>query len=103
MKRHEVSEVEWALLDPLIPKSQAKTGRPPRDRRQMLDGLLWVLSTGAQWRDLPERFGPWETVVFDKETYKRRSIVEQSIGWLKERRRLAELRLPRGKPEKAAL
>ena len=62
MKRHEVSEEEWALLDPLIPKSRAKTGRPPRDRRQMLNGLLWVLSTGAQWRDLPERFGPWETV-----------------------------------------
>jgi transposase len=62
MKRHEVSEEEWALLDPLIPKPIAKTGRPPRDRRQMLNGVLWILSTGAQWRDLPERFGPWETV-----------------------------------------
>ena len=62
MKRHEVSEEEWAILDPLIPKSEAKTGRPPRDRRQMLNGILWILSTGAQWRDLPERFGPWETV-----------------------------------------
>jgi transposase len=62
MKRHEVSEEEWAILDPLIPKSEARTGRPPRDRRQMLNGILWILSTGAQWRDLPERFGPWETV-----------------------------------------
>ena len=62
MKRHEVSDEEWSLLDPLIPKPVAKTGRPPRDRRQMLDGVLWILSTGAQWRDLPERFGPWETV-----------------------------------------
>ena len=62
MKRHEVSEEEWAILDPLIPQSQAKTGRPARDRRQMLNGILWILSTGAQWRDLPERFGPWETV-----------------------------------------
>ena len=62
MKRHEVGEEEWAFLDPLIPKSEAKTGRPPRDRRQMLDGILWILSTGAQRRDLPERFGPWETV-----------------------------------------
>lgn len=61
-KRHEVSEEEWAILDPLIPKSKAKTGRPPRDRRQMLNGILWIVSTGAQWRDLPERFGPWETV-----------------------------------------
>ncbi len=62
MKRHEVSEEEWAFLDPLIPKSEAKTGRPPRDRRLMLNGILWILSTGAQWRDLPERFGPWQTV-----------------------------------------
>ena len=62
MKRHEVSDEEWAILEPLLPKSHAKTGRPPRDLRQMLNGLMWILSTGASWRDLPERFGPWETV-----------------------------------------
>lgn len=62
MKRHELSEEEWALVEPVLPKSKAKTGRPPRDRRQMLNGILWILSTGSQWRDLPERFGPWETV-----------------------------------------
>lgn len=61
-KRHEVTDEEWAILDPLIPRSRAKTGRPAKDRRQMLNGLMWVLSTGAPWRDLPERFGPWETV-----------------------------------------
>jgi transposase len=61
-KRHEVSDAEWSILDSVIPKSTAKTGRPARDRRTMLNGLLWILSTGAQWRDLPERFGPWETV-----------------------------------------
>ena len=59
-KRHEVSEEEWAILDTVIPKSNAKTGRPASDRRTMLNGLMWILSTGAQWRDLPERFGPWE-------------------------------------------
>ncbi|SBU94222.1 Putative transposase of IS4/5 family (DUF4096), partial [Streptomyces sp. Ncost-T6T-1] len=37
-------------------------GRPVRDRRQVLDGILWKLSTGAAWRDLPERYGPWKTV-----------------------------------------
>jgi len=62
MKRHEVSDNEWAILEPVLPKSKAKTGRPPRNLRQMLNGLMWVLSTGAPWRDLPERFGPWETV-----------------------------------------
>jgi transposase len=62
MKRHEVSDDEWAILDPLIPVSVAKTGRPPRDRRLMLDGVMWILSTGAPWRDLPDRFGPWQSV-----------------------------------------
>jgi transposase len=61
-KRHEVSEEEWAILDSVIPRSTAKTGRPSRDRREMLNGVLWIVCTGAQWRDLPERFGPWETV-----------------------------------------
>jgi transposase len=54
MKRYEVSDEEWAFLDPLIPESKAKTGRPARDRRQMLNGIRWILSTGALWRDLPE-------------------------------------------------
>ena len=62
MNRHEVSEEEWGILEPLLPESEARTGRPPRDPRQMLDGLLWILNTGAPWRDLPERFGPWQTV-----------------------------------------
>ncbi len=61
-KRHEVSDEEWAVLDSVIPKPTARTGRPARDRREMLNGLLWILCTGAQWRDLPERFGPWATV-----------------------------------------
>lgn len=82
MKRHEVSEEEWAILDPLIPKSVAKTGRPPRDRRQMLNGILWILSTGAQWRDLPERFGPWETVYGYFRTWQGRGIFDSILDAL---------------------
>lgn len=62
MKRHEVSDEEWEILEPLFPVSDAKTGRPARDTREMLNGLMWILSTGAPWRDLPERFGPFQTV-----------------------------------------
>jgi transposase len=62
MKRHEVMDEQWELVDPLIPIKSARTGRPPRDRRQMLNGIFWILGTGAPWRDLPERFGPWQTV-----------------------------------------
>jgi transposase len=62
MRRHELNDEQWAAVQPLIPRSTARTGRPASDRRLMLDGLFWVLATGAPWRDLPERFGPWQTV-----------------------------------------
>lgn len=62
MRRHELTDEQWEALQPLIPRSTARTGRPPSDRRLMLNGIFWILGTGAPWRDLPERFGPWQTV-----------------------------------------
>jgi transposase len=62
MKRHEVTDEQWELIQPILPKRTAKTGRPPSDPRLMLNGILWILRTGSPWRDLPERFGPWQTV-----------------------------------------
>src|SRR4051812_34518596 len=62
MKRHALTDEQWELIKPLLPRRTARTGRLPRDKRQMLDGVMWILSTGAPWRDLPERFGPWNTV-----------------------------------------
>lgn len=62
MKRHSLTDEQWELIEPLIPRSEAKTGRPAKDRRLMLDGIFWVLATGAPWRDLPERFGPFQSV-----------------------------------------
>jgi transposase len=64
MVRHRLTEEQWNRVRPHIPVSTARTGRPARDPRQMLDGILWVLVTGAAWRDLPEAFGPWETVYY---------------------------------------
>lgn len=62
MKRHELTDEQWELVHPILPPRKAKTGRPPSDSRQMLNGILWILRTGAPWRDLPERLGPWQTV-----------------------------------------
>lgn len=61
-RRYEVTDPQWELIRPLLPKHTAKTGRKPADSRLMLNGILWILRTGAPWRDLPERFGPWQTV-----------------------------------------
>src|SRR4051794_37407820 len=58
-RRHELSDTEWARLQPLLPPR--KPGRPRHDDRRMLNGILWKLATGVPWRDLPERYGPWQT------------------------------------------
>ncbi len=62
MKRHELTDEQWELVAPRIPRKAARTGRPPKDPRLMLNGILWILGTGAPWRDLPERFGSCKTV-----------------------------------------
>ena len=62
MIRHRLTDEQWELIANLFPPP-AKTGRPPTDRRQVVDGILWIMQSGAPWRDLPEDdFGPWETV-----------------------------------------
>jgi transposase len=59
-RRHELSESEWARLQPLLPPR--KPGRPRQDDRRILNGIVWKLASGVPWRDLPERYGPWQTV-----------------------------------------
>jgi transposase len=59
-RRHELSDAEWARLAPLLPPHTG--GRPRTDDRQVLNGILWKLATGVPWRDLPERYGPWQSV-----------------------------------------
>ena len=61
MRRHDLTDAEWQRLQPLLPP-RAHTGRPPKEHRTIINGLLWLAKTGAPWRDLPERFGPWRSV-----------------------------------------
>ncbi len=60
MDRHRLTDEQWSRIADLF-DSPKRTGRPPNDRRQMLDGVLWVLNTGAPWRDLPRELGKWST------------------------------------------
>ncbi|WP_338017884.1 IS5 family transposase [Streptomyces adustus] len=60
MRRHELTDPEWELLAPLIPR--AATGRPRVSDRQVVNGMVYKIRTGISWRDLPERYGPWKTV-----------------------------------------
>lgn len=61
VNRHELTDEQWRVVEPLLPKP-SHMGRPPRDAREMLEAMLWLLRTGAPWRDLPDWYGPWETV-----------------------------------------
>jgi transposase len=60
MARLLLTDDEWELIADVFPEPAA-TGRPRRDARMVLDGVLWVLRTGSPWRDLPEEFGAWKT------------------------------------------
>lgn len=59
-RRYELSDEQWTLVQPLLP--QPRRGRPRADDRTMLNGIFWKLCSGAPWRDLPARYGPWQTV-----------------------------------------
>ncbi len=61
MKRHALSDAQWERIHDLFPEN-GKRGQQWKDHRLMVDGILWAVKTGAQWRDVPERFGPWKTV-----------------------------------------
>jgi transposase len=60
MGRGDLSDAQWRLIEPLMPR-QARGGKW-NDHRVVFDGILWVLRTGAPWRDLPERYGKWPSV-----------------------------------------
>src|SRR5258708_33819703 len=62
MNRHALTEKQWEQLAPLLPPAKPRTGRPNLDHRRIIEGILWRLKTGAPWRDLPERYGRWQTV-----------------------------------------
>jgi transposase len=60
----DLTDPQWAILEPLLPERDVKQGgrgRPRKDARQVLNGVLWILRTGAQWNDLPRRYPPYQT------------------------------------------
>src|SRR4029453_5913820 len=61
-RRFDLTDSQWAVLEPLLPRPK-KPGRPPKwSKRQLIDGIRWRVRTGAPWRDVPECYGHWRTV-----------------------------------------
>jgi transposase len=61
VRRHELTDEQWRVVEPLLPPSGV-SGRPRVDDRRVINGMLFKAKTGVSWRDLPERYGPWQTV-----------------------------------------
>ncbi len=60
----DLTDEQWKILDPLIPKPRIRSdgrGRPWKSRRSVINGILWVLRTGAPWADLPDRYPSFQT------------------------------------------
>lgn len=57
-----LTDAQWVRLQPLLPSASKKGGRPGKPDRPLVEGMLWVLRTGAPWRDLPSAYGPWQSV-----------------------------------------
>jgi transposase len=62
-RRDELTDAQWKLIEPLFPRppKRRRKGRPPTEPRPIMNGVLWILRTGARWQDLPDRYPPYQT------------------------------------------
>lgn len=84
MSRRDLTDEQWERLRPLLPPQKPRRGRPPKDHRQIVNGLLWLNRTGAPWRDLPERYGPWQTVATRFYRWRRAGIWDRILADLQQ-------------------
>jgi transposase len=61
LSRGDLTDEEWAVFEPFVTR-KGRRGRPTPHHRRSLNGIFWIARTGAQWRDLPERYGNWDAV-----------------------------------------
>ena len=75
MNRYDLTDFEWSVIEPLLPNKPR--GVPRVDDRRVLNGIMWVLRSGAPWRDLPERYGPYTTCYNRFNRWRKKGIWDQ--------------------------
>lgn len=85
MRRYELTDGQWELLRDLLPANSNQRGCPWKDHRTILNGIFWVLRSGAPWRDLPERYGPWQTVYDRFRRWQREGLFDRILEQLQVR------------------
>jgi len=84
MRRYEVTDEQWRMIEPHVPPPAA-TGRRRVPPRVVLNGILWVLRSGSPWRDLPERYGPWQSIYHHFNSWRRTQVFERILEALQMR------------------
>src|SRR5215468_4352226 len=84
-RRYELSDEEWEGIQPLLPARKPATGRENLDHRMVVNGMIWILRSGAPWRDLPERYGKWTTVYSRFQRWSKAGVWEKVLKALQER------------------
>jgi transposase len=83
----DLTEAQWELLRPLFPKEETtntgRAGRPYRDPRDVLNGVLWILRTGAPWNDLPTRYPPYQTCHRRFQTWVKQGLLPRILAALR--------------------
>lgn len=80
----ELGDEQWSRVSLLLPPQKPPTGRPANDHRTVLSGMLWVARTGPSWRDIPEHFGPWQTIHSRYQRWKKAGIWQRILNTLKQ-------------------
>ena len=78
----DLTEEQWAVVSAILPADRVRSdrrGRPWTDRRTVLNGVLWILRTGAPWKDLPPRYGAYQTVHRRFQHWVRSGVLEQVL------------------------
>ena len=81
-RRHELSDERWERIAALLPPERGAMGPPSKSNRTMVNAMLWIVHTGAPWRDLPERFGPWKSVYTRFSRWQRRGVWKHIVDEL---------------------
>ena len=81
-ERRELTDEQWGRLAPHLPPQRPPTGKPNRDHRTVVEAICWRLRTGAPWRDLPERYGPWQTAYARFRRWQRAGVWERTLAAL---------------------
>ena len=82
---YQLSDAQYARIEDLLPKNGRRGGQW-KDHRLMIDGILWALSDGGRWRNLPERFGPWQSVYDRFRNWARRGLWDRILRHLQARK-----------------